>query len=441
MTSHDNNSNPQRSRFTSSWGAVFAAAGVAIGLGNIWRFPYMMGRDGGSAFLIFYLFIMAAFGAPMLMCEWALGRHTRRGPWGAYQRAGAPMAKLISTVLMITIVMASAYYAVVIGWVAQEAWTFAGAALNNTTPPEFASLTSSFQAQFPFLIFVVLVGCGVLLFGVKRGIERLSAILLPLFFLLFTLILIRVLTLDGAVDELLGFLKPKWGDFRAHTALSALGQAIFSLGLGGTFMVLYGSYMTSDLSIPKAAIFTVATDLAAALLAGLIVVPAVLVMGRELDAGPALLFNVIPDVFAAMPMGTMVGFAFFLSVFVVAMLSLIAAYEALTAAMNDALGWSRRRALTIVAISQIALAVPAYFIPRYIEINDLIWGTTMQPIGAVLAVLTLTWWLGRTAALEELRKNSSLPIPIWLFWWVRLAIPIAILAILVFGWWDWARPS
>ena len=425
------------SRFASGVGAVFATAGVAIGLGNIWRFPYMMGRDGGSAFLALYLVIMAAFGVPALMCELALGRLARLGPWGAYRRVGAPGAPVLTWLLILTAGMGASYYAVVIGWVGQESFAMARAAATATTIPPFDSVKGAGAGQFAALVGVVALGCGVLGLGVRRGIERSSAILLPLVFLIFLATLARVLTLPGAIDKLGVFLAPRWGDFTPRTALSALGQSVFSLGLGGTFMVQYGSYLREKQSIPATAIATVGADLAAALLAGAIVVPAVLALGMNLAAGPSLLFDVMPGVFAHMPAGATVGAGFFAAVFFVAMLSLIAAYEVLAGALARGLGLSRGRALLIVFAAECALAIPAYLLSRWIEFNDLLWGTTMQPIGSAIAVVALCWCAGRGRALAELRRSSSLPVPVWLFWWMRVVIPAAILLIVVAGWWDW----
>lgn len=366
--------------FSSSMGAVFATAGVAIWLGNIWRFPYMMQRDGGAAFLVLYLVLFVALGAPLLMSEWTLGRYTRRGPWGAYQRVGMPGGTFIAILMLVTVVMAASYYGVVLAWVLQEAVAFTSASISGESPTSFNELTAGLGRRIPALIATVGIGCAVLWFGVQRGIQRASQTIVPLFFVLFLIVLARVLTLDGAVGGLLTFLKPDPTKFTPNTALSAMGQVVFSLGVGGMFMVLYGSYMRSDEDIPMNALGTVLADVSAALLAGLIVIPAVLVFNLDPDeaGGPGLLFNVMPSVFAEMPAGTVFGAVFFISIFIVAMLSLIAAYETVVAALVDGLGWTRRTALALVFISQVVLAMPAYFWARYIEDSDFIWGSTMQ---------------------------------------------------------------
>jgi len=430
-----------RGRFASSLGTILATAGVAIGLGNIWRFPYMMGRDGGAAFLGLYLVFMVALGAPMLMCEWSLGRHTRRGPWGAYQRVGMRGGGLVAGLIVVTIVMAASYYGVVVAWVLQTALSQAGGALGMTgeAPTTFKAITGSPARQMAFLALTVSLGCGALALGVRRGIERISSIVLPLFFALLCAVLYRVLTMEGAQAGLRSLLAPEVSALSWRAALSAMGQAIFSLGLGGMFMVLYGGYMRDEASIPAGALGTVGADLAAALLAGAIVVPAVLATGTDLASGPTLLFEVLPGVFAGSTLGAATGAAFFLGVFFVAMLSLIAAYEAIVAALGDGLGMRRGRALLLVLGAQIALATPAYFIARYIEVSDFVWGTTMQPVGAGLAVIAAAWCLGRARTMEQIRRSSRLPVPGWLFLWIKWVIPGAMAVILVMGWMEWLR--
>lgn len=425
-----------RPAFSSGYAAVCATAGVAIGLGNIWRFPYMMGKYGGAAFLLVYLLIVVAFGVPILMAEWALGRHTRRGPWQAFERAGMPAGRFFSAIVLITVVMAASYYGVVLAWVLYMAVALGGRAIAFHESAGSAALSGEFATNFMFVVMTVALGCGSLLLGVRNGIERISKLALPLFFGLFIVLIVRALTLDGAMTGLRELLVPRWRNFAPSTALAALGQAVFSLGVGGMFMVAYGSYMRSAEDIPRNAMATAAADVVAALMAGLIVFPAAFALNVPIDSGPALLFSVMPEVFAKMPAGGWFGAAFFFSIFIVALLSLTAAYEVIVAALADGLGWSRTRSLTIVFVSQILLSLPALLIGSYIAVSDLIWGSTMQPIGAVIAVVALTWSLGQTRALDEMRRNSVLPIPTWLFYWLKFVVPTGILVTLGYGWFE-----
>lgn len=423
-----------RAIFSSRWSVVLATAGVAIGLGNIWRFPYMMGRYGGAVFLLAYLIIVAAFGVPALMVEWSLGRQTRRGTWAAFERAGMPGGRWWSRLLLLTVLMAASYYGVVIGWVLYFALASSLSGLGAGVSPRFESLVNDTWTQWILTLSTAAVGCAALHFGVRRGIEKVSRIALPLFFVLFAVLIVRVLTLDGAMDGLRAFLVPRWRDFTGSTALAALGQAFFSLGLGGTFMVTYGSYMRGEEDIPKIAILTAAADVGAAVMAGLIIVPATFAMAIPLNSGPPLLFEIMPAVFERMPGGMFWGALFFFSVFTVALLSLMAAYEVLVAAGKDALGWSRTRTLLVILVAVSLAAIPAVHSVRYVELSDLIWGTTMQPVGSIVALVAVAWCLGRVKTLEDLRRHSRLPIPLWLFYWIKYGLPLGAVAMLVFGW-------
>ena len=434
MSHSPTDTSPSRATFSSSWGTVFATAGAAIGLGNIWRFPYMMGKFGGVVFLLAYLLIVVAVGIPALMTEWALGRETRRGPWQAFERTGLPGGRWWSGLLLLTITMAASYYGVVIARVFYMTVAFAASSVSLPVSTNYADLTAGIPTQLAFVVITVAMGCAALGAGVKRGIEKISKVALILFFALFAIILVRSLTLHQATAGLREFLTPRWDHFTGTTALAAMGQAFFSLGLGGTFMVTYGSYMRRAEDIPRSAVLMAASDVIAALMAGLIIFPAAFAFGVPVDGGPPLLFQVMPRVFGHMPAGNLFGAAFFLAVFLVAMLSLMAAYEVLVAALEDGLGWSRGRALLLILVAQVALAAPAMMSEKYILYSDLIWGSTMQPIGGVIAILALAWCAGRAKTLEQFRRNARLPIPNWLYHWIKYGIPLGILATLAYGW-------
>ena len=423
-----------REHFATSWGAILTTAGVAIGLGNIWRFPYMVGSFGGGGFLIVYLVVVLAFGVPALMCEWALGRSTRRGPMGAFQSAGMPGARLWSGLLLVTIVMASSYYTVVLAWVLYYALLFAGSAADTPSQQIFTTLTSTPWLQFSGVLVCILLACTALATGVRSGIERCSRAIMPLFFILFLLLVGRTLSLEGAWSRLLGYLAESSGQFSPRTVLAAMGQGMFSLSLGGTFMVIYGSYLRRRENIPNGALWTALLDVSAAILAFLVVVPAVLVLEIDMESGPPLLFVVMPQVFQGMEWGNLLGTIFFASVLLVGMLSLIGAYEVVVGACKDAWGISRHRTLAVLAAIQLVLAVPPMFIDGYIFYSDLVWGTTMQPFGAALAMVALLWCQGRAKALGEISRNSRLVLPRFLFYWMKYVVPTGVLIALVYGW-------
>ncbi len=425
----------ERAVFGSAWGVVLTTAGAAIGLGNVWRFPYMMGEYGGSAFLVLYLVLVAAFGIPALMAECALGRHTRRGPVGAFHRAGMPGATLWSGLLLVTIVMAGAYYGVVLAQVLGQGMRFGFAALGGTTPagePHFAT-------SMLWVLATIGLTCVTIVAGLRRGIERVSVFGLPLFFAVLIGLIVYVLGQEGAMEGLRQFLRPSVDDLRPTTALAALGQAVFSLGLGGTLMVIYGSYLREHDSIPRVAIGTASADVGAALLAGMLVVPAVFAVGVPLDSGPGMLFVTMPRVFDDMPSGNAVGTTFFIGVFLVGLLSLVAAYEVVVGAAEDVLGWSRAKGLVVFGVLELVLSVPAVLSVRYLVWSDLIWGTTMMPVGSALAVVAMVWFVRRAQVIEEIGRRSRMPVTPFLLFWLRFVIPLGIAVILAYGWWDALR--
>jgi len=434
MVSNESNGVADRSSFSTSWGTICSTAGVAIGLGNIWRFPYMMGKHGGVLFLMAYLAIAVAFGLPALMAEWSLARHTRSGPFCALHRAGLPGGRVVSIVMIFSVLMASSYYGLLVGWVLYFTAGFAVRSFGFGWSGSFDVLSHGVLLQSISLGCVSLISGSILYFGVRHGIEKVSRWGLPVFFVLIAVLVVRVLTLEGATNALGGYLVPRADHFKPTTPLAALGQVFFSFGLGGTFMVAYGSYMRSDESIPRVAIFTAGADVVAALLAGAIVIPAALVFGLPTEAGPSLMFDVMPAVFEKMTGGATFGLMFFGSVFLVALLSQMAAFEVVIDGLTHGFRWSRQRAVVVVAVASSLLAIPAMYIGGYVEMSDFIWGTTMQPLGAVFAVLAFAWCLHRGDALSQLRRNTSLPVPDWLFYWIKYGLPIGIVSTLLFEW-------
>jgi len=394
----------------------------------------MMGQHGGSLFLAAYLLIAIAFGLPGLMAEWSLARFTRRGPLGAFERIGLPGGKYVSYILLLTVLMASSYYGVVVGWVLYFASDFSLGVIGIHTSGSMEYLSSSLATQSLCLVFVSTICAGVLYLGVHRGIEKMSQWGLPVFFLLLIILIVRVLTLKGAWEATVEFLTPHAHQFTSTTPLAVLGQVYFSFGLGGTIMLAYGSYLREDEDIPRAAFFTAGADVLAAIMAGLIVVPAALALGFPTSSGPALMFEVMPAVFEQMPNGAMFGAMFFGSVFIVALLSQMAALEVIVTAITDSTSWSRKRSVIVVTLISTALALPAMLSIKYIEFSDLIWGSTMQPVGAFFAVIAFAWYMNMGDALAEVRRNSRLPIPTWLFYWIRIGVPIGIVSTLVFTW-------
>jgi len=428
-----------RELFSSRWGTALALVGVAVGLGNVWRFPYMMGLFGGGAFLLLYLGIVVLFGVPALMAELALGRHTRRGPLTAFAEAGLPAGRFFGGVLYFGVGMAMSYYLVVVGWI----FAYVVMALGNVIglvddfgPQTFSKLQANWPVQVMCAAIVAMASAEVVGRGVRVGIERVSGVFVPLFAVLMLLLAARSLTLPGAREGVVYLLSPDWTAITPRAVLAAMGQAFFSLGLGGTFFVIYASYLPDKGSLSERAFTTAAGDVAASLLAGLAIMPAVFATGLSPDSGPALLFEVVPAACAAMPGGMLFALVFFLGLGCVAFLSGVAAVEVLVGSLTDTVGLPRRSTAWFLCGGLVILGLPATLSLDYLFRSDLIWGSTMQPAGSVVALAALTWGLGRKGALDQFADEEG-NIPRWAntwFFWVRYVVPLAVITALVSGW-------
>jgi NSS family neurotransmitter:Na+ symporter len=407
--------------------------GVAVGLGNVWRFPYMVGKFGGAAFVLVYVLAVLLLGVPALVAEWSLGRATGRGTVGAYARGDLPGGRFVGWFLFAVVVAATAYYSLAIGWVLYAAsgqlarglgfaWS-EGAIL----PPASGFDGAATGRQIVATGLVLLLCSTVLVRGLRRGTEAASRIVMPILFASLLVLIARALTLPGADAGVAWYLgKFELSAFSPPVVLAALGQAFFSLSLGGTFMVVYGSYQAKGEGSFGDALWTAGGDLAAGLLAGLAILPAVFALGLEPGTGPGLLFFTLPQVFAALPVGWAFGLIFFLALAGAALLSNIAALEVLVTGLTDNTSLSRRRALALVLAGVWALALPPMINLKIFVPWDLTFGSGMQVVGSFAAVLTTAWFLKRGRDLEALGGK-------WLVFWLRFVVPAGLL--LVGGWW------
>lgn len=429
-----------RETFATRFGVLMSMIGVAVGLGNVWRFPYMVGKFGGAAFVLFYLLVVAAIGVPALMAEWVLGRHTRRGPVGAFHRAGAPFGRQLGWLLFCGVAAATAYYVNVIGWVAFHGLAALaaplGASLNAAAilPPERGFAAGSFLLQATCTTAIIAACAMVLLKGLRSGIERASVLIMPLLLAVLLVLIARSVTLPGAAEGLRWYLlKLSPADLKPSVMLAALGQAVFSLALGGTYMVIYGSYLRGKEDLRPSAALTAAGDTTVGLLAGLAIFPAVFALGLEPSSGPGLIFSTLPSVFAQLPAGWVFAVLFFVGLSAAAYLSAVAAFEVLVAGLTDNTSVTRQRAVWLVCGLVLLLALPPMVNMRVFVPWDLTFGSGMQTLGAVFAVVAVGWAMKRAEVLAELASGSGSHSVRWLYWWIRYVIPGAILAAGV--WW------
>jgi NSS family neurotransmitter:Na+ symporter len=374
------------------------------------------------------------------MTEYALGRQTRRGTVGAFAAGGLPFGRQVGWFFFCVVVAATGYYSAVIGWVLYYALAQGGRALGLSVdasailPPDRGFVATSFLLQLACTGAVLVACVQVLVKGLRAGIERASAIIMPALFLILLVVLVRSLTLPGAAEGVRWFILTfRWTDLTPAVMVAAIGQMVFSLSLGGTFMVVYGSYLAERESLVRTALWTAIGDTGSSLLAGLAIIPAVFALNMAPAQGPRLLFSTLPEVFAAVPAGSVFGLLFFAGLFGAGFLSNVAALEVLVAGLTDNLRITRSRAVWTMATAAFVISIPptinnGIFVPW-----DLTFGSGMQTLGALVAALTVGWCMQRSAALRALSAEGSTPVPSWLYLWIRFGIPAAILTVGI--WW------
>ena len=407
--------------------------GVAVGLGNVWRFPYMMGKYGGSAFLFCYLAFSILFAFPALMAEIGLGRQSRQGPYGAFKQAfGTKAGKFIGILLLITILIASSYYVAVIANVVYSSFFSLSQGFSAESFPAYQAGLNNGVLQYSIVIGILAISLLVIFKGLKKGIEWVSKLFVPFFLVVILYLIFSAFSLEGAKAQFLAFLRPDFAALKPAQVFAALGQSFYSLSLGGTFMLIYGSYLKDDAPIPRIAFFTGLGDVGAALLTSLFIVPTILVFSLDMTAGPQLIFNTLPHLFEQMPGGQLVGSLFLIALSMVAFLSLVGAFEVLAGSVGDLkLPWlTRNRFILIIGILEALLALPSTLYPNLIGVLDLIFGSGMQVLGSGLAVIGLTWGLGRLISLKQIFLTER-PWHRFFYFWLRWIIPLVLLSVLL----------
>lgn len=417
--------------------------GVAVGLGAVWRFPYMVGKFGGAAFVLFYLGIVFFIGIPALMAEWILGRHTQRGTLGAYEKGGIPGGRYLGYFLFFIVFWATGYYSNALGWVGFHALGELVSALGGNLnagailPPQQGFDLTSFLLQL-LMTAAVIFTCGtVLVRGLRKGIERTSRWIVPALFGILVILILRSVTLSGAGKGISWFIGSfRFDALKPPVMAAALGMAFFSMSLGGTFMVIYGSYLEKRADVPKNALFTGIAACLAGLLAGFAIFPAVFAFGLEPSSGPGLIFSTLPRTFDMMPAGWLFGLLFFLGLFGAAFLSDVAAFEVLVGGFVDNTKWGRKKAVAFVCGVVYILAIPPMINMKIFVPWDLTFGSGMQAFGSLMAVVTAVWFIKRYEFLREIAPRTSL-FRTFLYWWLRVAVPAAILFVGI----NWALES
>ena len=443
--------NNEQRGFTSNIGAILAAAGGAVGLGNIWRYPYMLGQNGGGAFLIVNMFFVLAIGIPLMMTEFVIGRRSQRNVVGAYKKLeGKKGWATIGYFGILAAVLIYAFYSVVAGWTLDYIVMACSNQLSGLSPEEisetFATFTSdSFWPVFYQLMFLLITAL-VISFGVQKGIEKISKILMPVLFVLLLLMCVRSLTLPGAKEGLSFLFHPDFSKLSGAGILGALGQSFFSLSLGMGAMVTYGSYIRKEDSLFKTSVWISVCDLLVAILAGVVIFPAVFSFGMDPAGGPQLVYVVLPNVFNSMPFGALFAAVFFVLLGIAALTSTISLQEIIVAFTVEELHWSRRKSsiISMLVIFVIGMFCALSFGPlsnvklfdrTIFDLFDLITASYLMPIGALAMTIFLGWFYPKVEVKDEITNGGTLKGSLFEVYYfiLRYVAPIALIVIIVSG--------
>ena len=438
--------------FSSNLGAILAATGGAIGLGNIWRFPYTVGENGGGAFILLYIIFVFLLGVPVMMSEIIIGRRSQKNVVGAF-KVLAPKHKAWMGVGILGIAAAFiiyAFYSVVAGWTLNYIVLSGSGQLSGKNPMEISQLFADFtQGSFwPLLyqfIFLGLTG-GIVILGVQKGIEKYTKILMPILFLLIILLCVRSLTLDGAKKGIDFLFMPDFTNLTEKSVLEALGQALFSLSIGMGALITYGSYIRKQDNLFTTSLWIAGADTFIAILAGVAIFPAVFAFGKNPADGPSLVYDVLPNVFNSMPGGMIFAVVFFILLSIAALTSTISLLEVLVLWVVEELHWSRRKAAFIISL--IVFTLGAFCALSFGPLNNAkILGLTvfefcdhltaiyMMPIGALLFTLFIGWYLPKADVYDELSNSGQLKARYFkvFYFIVKYIAPIVLAFILLTG--------
>ena len=449
--------NDSRENFGSKIGAVLAAAGSAVGLGNIWRFPIETGQNGGAAFIIVYIGCVLLLGIPIMMSEFIIGRHTHTNTAGAYRKlAPGTSWKWVGRLGVLSGFVILSYYSVVAGWTAEYTALaitnyFDGKGANDF-PAIFAKFVSNPWLSVSLMLAFMIVTHVIVIRGVKSGIEKFSKVMMPALFVILIILAICSVMLSGASQGLEFLLKPDFSKITGSTVLSAMGQAFFSLSLGLGCLCTYASYFGNDTNIGKTALNVSIIDTFVAVMSGFIIFPAVFNAGYTLsseDIGPSLLFITMPNVFqqafGSMPvLSYVVSVLFYFLLVVAALTSTISMHEVVTAYVSEEFTMPRHKAATIVTIacSTVGVFCALSFGPldgfklfgmTLFDLFDYVSSNIFLPVGGMFIALFVGWYLDKKIVRDEVTNNGTLRAPYLrlIVFILRYVAPIAIGFILI----------
>lgn len=435
-----------RSTFSGGLGFVLAAAGSAVGLGNIWRFPYLVAKYGGGIFLLFYILLVVTFGFALMVAENAIGRKTGKSALCAF---GALSKKwgFIGIIATLVPMIIQPYYNVIGGWVVEYALTYVTGGHSAAAGSTF--FTDMLASPLRLLVFQFIfsgITTFVILRGVQKGVEKFSTILMPVLIALAIFVAVYSISLPGAITGVKYFFIPDFSKFSVQGVLAALGQMFYSLSLAMGIMIAYGSYLPKDSNLEKNVSRIEIFDTGIAILAGLMIVPAVFAFsgGDEtaLGKGPSLMFVTLPQVFERMGMSTIIGSVFFLLVLLAALTSSISIMEAIVSSLCDRFGWSRTKTTIGAGIGSFLLGIPpilGYSLwdkvtlggMTILDMMDFVTNSVLMPVCALLTCIFVAYVIGVNVIHDEVKISSQFKRQKLFDIMIKYVAPVFIIAILV----------
>jgi NSS family neurotransmitter:Na+ symporter len=441
----------KRDKFSSKFGLLAAAAGSAVGLGNIWKFPYIAGKNGGAAFILVYLACILLIGLPVMLSEFVLGRKTQVNAVAAFEKIAPKKPWYLAGALSVsTAFIILSFYSIIAGWV----FSYIGRSVTGnliTVAPDnlsdyFGTIVSNPIEPLFWTFLVLAITTIIVILGVKSGVEKYSKILMPLLVIIIIILMFRSLTLDGASKGVSFLLKPDFSLLTTRGVLEALGHAFYSLSLGMGIILTYGSYIDKKVNIFSLAVQVTIADTLIALMAGLVIFPAVFAYGFEPKSGPSLIFITLPAVFKAMPFGRLFETLFFLLIGIAAITSTISLLEVVVSFFTEKFNVGRKKCTILVSLAIFALSIPStlsfgiwsdvkIFGKNFFDLFDFIASNIFLPVGGILICIFVGWIWGSKNAVKEITSDGLYSFKFKKLYTIiiKYVAPISILIILLYS--------
>ena len=450
----------QREKFSSRLGFILISAGCAIGLGNVWRFPYIVGQYGGAAFVLIYLVFLAIFGLPIMTMEFAVGRASQKSPVKSFQEIEPKGTKwhIASPFMVAGNYLLMMFYTVVTGWMLNYIFKFATGTFTGKTPEQvgevFGNMLGSWQELTLWMVIAVVFGFAVCSLGLKNGVEKVTKVMMVALLFIMIFLAARSLTLGGeAIEGLKFYLVPDFGKIKeagiGQVLYAALGQSFFTLSIGIGSMAIFGSYISRDRRLFGESVSICLLDTFVAFTAGLIIFPACFAYGVNPGEGAGLAFVTLPNIFIQMPGGQILGTLFFVFLAFAALSTLVAVFENIISFAMDGLGWSRKKSVIVNLIAMLILSMPAVLgmnvlswlpIPAAIGgsidgIEDFLVSQNLLPLGSLVYLLfcvSKKGW-GWNNFIEEADAGKGLKFPKFAKVYLKYILPVLLIAVFIFG--------